>query len=208
METTEIVETTETTASAANVAAPDFAEEWKQIRADLEKVAAGRLRIGQNLIKIRDALKPRGLWLPALREHGMSQPQASRYIRFAEMFAKMSERDREIFLRAEDLSLSEAVGEGRREPSDYSSTNSRNSEDEVEVPADELEDRRAEVKRRIELTYEVVDAIERTLARDPLPGYDDDAARWESDLHEVVDVVRAILDEYLVAELKRRLLPC
>ena len=60
--------------------APDFTEEWAQIRQDLEGEAAGALRIGQNLIKIRDRLKPLGLWLTALTEHGMSQPQASRYI--------------------------------------------------------------------------------------------------------------------------------
>jgi hypothetical protein len=188
--------------------APDFTAEWAQIRADLENVAAGWLRIGLNLMKIRDALKPRGRWLPALREHGMSQPQASRYIRFAEKFAKMPEDERAIFLRAKGLSLSEAVGEGREEPSDYSPTNSRNFEDEVEIPADELEDRRAEVERQKNLAHKIVDAGVKALKGEPTPEYADDDARWASVLDEVAADVLAVLFAHLPAELKKRLLPC
>src|SRR2546425_8265425 len=122
---------------------PDFTAAWAQIREDLEDQAAGAFRIGQNLIKIRDRLKPLGLWPAALKEHGMSQPQASRYIRFAEM----PERDREGYQRAVGFSLSEAVGERRRKKdaaageisddgrgSDYSLTNGP----QPEIPAHEL----------------------------------------------------------------------
>jgi hypothetical protein len=184
----------------------DFAAEWTLIREDLEREAAGALRIGQNLIKIRDALKPLGLWLAALREHGMSQPQASRYIRYAEM----PERDREVYQRVVGFSLSDAVGEGKLggRASEYSSTNSQNAEAGIEVPADEIADRRAEIDRQLKLAVEMVDAGERVLAAGPQPPeYADDTARWASKLREVADAVLAVISERLETELTKRLLP-
>lgn len=196
--------------------APDFTEAWAQIReghasvvAHAARAAAEALRVGRALIEIRDAL-PRGTWLTELRKH-MSQAQASRYIRLAERFAKMSDGEREILLKQEGpFSLSRAVGESPRkkdetadQTSDYSSTNSQ----DVEIPGDEIADRRAEVEWRLELTFAVVDAIEKRLAGDPLPEYDRDPACWENDLHEVVESLRAVAGEHLLAELKRGL-PC
>ncbi len=190
--------------------APDFTAEWAQIRADLGDEAAGALRIGRNLIKIRDALKPLNLWIKALRENYMSPSQASRYIRFAEL----PERDREIFLRADGpFSLSDAVGERRRErrarASDFSPEKSPEIEAEVEIDADELADHRAEIDRRMKIAVDIVEAGVGALAGEPgPPEYAAADARWENKLREVADDVLAVIGDNLESELRERLFPC
>jgi hypothetical protein len=189
--------------------APEFSDEWKQIRDDLANEAAGALRIGLNLIKIRDALKPLGpgLWPAALPENGMSQPQASRYIRFAEM----PEYEREVYLRAEGpFSLTDAVGERRRKrASDNSSTNSRNEEKgDVEISDEQRAYRLAEIDRQRKLAVEIVEAGVKALADESQPPeYADESARWLGKLREVAAAVVAVIGEGLEAELTKRLLP-
>ncbi len=201
---------------------PDFTAEWRQIREDLENQAAGALRIGQNLIKIRDALKPLGAWLATMRANGMSQPQASRYIRYAQL----PERDRAIYQRVRGFSLSEAIGERRRKrkapgeagevsgggrAADYSRANSRRRAAEggrEGIPADELDDRRAEIDRRFTVAIKMIDAGKAALADGPKPPeYAGDPARWLSELRETADDMRAVINEGLEAALKKRLLP-
>lgn len=194
----------------AEVAGPDFTAEWSQIREDLTNEAEGALRIGLNLIRIRDALKPLGLWLAELQKHGMSQPQASRYIRYAQL----PERDRAAFQRTRGFSLSEAIGESRRkkratsEADHYSSTNSPAGE--APIPEDELVDRLAEVEQRVKLAITIVEAGEQALAKvgEPQPEeFADDRGRWQAKLSEVADAVLAVIHEHLEEELRKRLLP-
>lgn len=185
---------------------PDFTAEWRQIRTDLENEAAGALHIGQNLIKIRDALKPLGQWLTALREHGMSQEQAWRYTTFAEM----PEAEREPYMRLEGpFSLTKAI-EGRskkrsKKPAgpapDYSSTNN------PEIPADEVADRLAEIDQRLKLAVEMVGRGEEALAGEPQPEYADDDARWKRKLSEIAEDVVVVVSAHLKNELERRF-PC
>jgi hypothetical protein len=182
---------------------PDFSAEWKQIDEDLKGEAAGALRIGLNLKKIRDALKPRGLWLDALRDHGMSQPQASCYIRFAEM----PESDRDRFQRIEGFSLSDAIGERRKRASDNSPANSRNGDDEVAVPDEELPDRLAEVNWQRQAADEIIEAGVEALAEEPYPGYAAGDPRLRSKLREVAAAMDKVIRAGLDAELKKRLLP-
>jgi hypothetical protein len=204
------------TRTATDVAVPDFTAEWRQITEDLESEAKYlnssaecALRIGETLIKIRDELKPRGLWLDALRDHGWSQPQASRYIRFA----NLPERDREPWLRRKAFSLSGAVGErpSRKKDAsgnpaaDYSSTNS------PEIPADELLDRSEEIDQRFKLAIAMIVAGERALAGEAHTEYADDADRWKRKLGEVADATLAVVEAHLKQELRQRLLsetPC
>jgi len=187
--------------------APDFTAEWEQIRNDLENEALGALRIGQTLIKIRDALKPLGRWLPALSEHGMSQPQASRYIRYAEL----PEADRERRQRFKGFSLSEAIGErrtkkaaensGTDQAADYSSTNSH------EISDEERADWFDEIERRLTRAVKIVNAGKEALAGEPEPQFADDDARWQHKVHETAEDVLAIIDAHLRKELQRRF-PC
>ncbi len=182
----------------------DFAAEWKLIDEDLRNEAAGALRIGLNLIRIRDAL-PRGRWLAELREHGMSQPVASRYIRFA----KLPESDREVFLRAErPFSLSAAVGERRKKKdaapaSDYSPTNSS----EPEISDDERGARLAEVNWQRQAADEIIEAGVEALAEEPYSGYAAADPRLRSKLREVAAAMDKVIRAGLDAELKKRLLP-
>lgn len=175
MERAERAETTETAgttgappgyslriAAASEAAAPDFSAEWAQIRRDLEGEAEGALRIGRNLIKIRDALKPLHLWLAALREHGMSQPQASRYIRFA----GLPERDREIYQRDTGFSLSRAIGE-RRGKRGAGGEAGAAPEGEAEIPEGERAERLAEIDRQLKLGIRMVQAGEAALGAEP-----------------------------------------
>jgi len=181
---------------------PDFAREWTEIREDLETEATGALRIGRNLIKIRDALKPLGLWLTGLREHGMSQSQASRYIRYAEL----PKAERKIFQRVKGFSLSAAVGERRgKKAADHSPANGPKDAEAV-IPADELEERQAEVGRKLKLAFEIVDAGERCLAGEPDPEYADDHERWQRKVDEVAAVMREYVNGPMEAELRSRLL--
>ena len=165
---------------------PDFTAAWAQIREDLEDQAAGAFRIGQNLIKIRDRLKPLGLWPAALKEHGMSQPQASRYIRFAEM----PERDREVYLRlAGPFSLSAAIGE--RRSSDRAPVAADHSRRIVAVPAipeDEIEDQ-----------IEFLMTIARQIVEEGEDSYDTEHVKV------LLGAMQAVLDVGLEAELRRRL---
>jgi hypothetical protein len=186
--------------------AKQIAARWEQIHEDLGDEAAGALRIGLNLIKIRDALKPLKRWLSALREHGMSQPQASRYIRYAEL----PERDRAAFQRASGFSLAAGHGEGKKGKKGAATIRQTNSpaEAEVEIPADELADALAQVERRIKLAIEIVQAGEAALGDEPQPPeYADDDERWRNMLRQVADAVHAVIDQHLGAELKQRLLP-
>lgn len=207
--------TNETTNEITNEA-PDFTAEWAQIREDHADVVAATKRVGENalrigltLMKIRDALKPRGLWLKALDEQDIMSPtQAWRYVTFAEL----SESDREIFLRQKGFSLTAAIGESPRKKkgeaagpaSDFSSTKSR----DVEIPLDELEALRAEVDRRMKRAVEIVDAGVKALAGEPEPVFADDYAKWRNWLDEVREAVLAVIGEHLEAELRERLLPC
>ncbi len=190
---------------AAEAAVPDFTAEWSQICEVLRNEAEGALRIGLILIRIRDALKPLGLWLAALREHGMSQPQASRYIRYAEL----PERDRAAFQRTRGFSLSEAVGERRRKRATTETAEiGVASADDVQISEDELTDILAEVDRRVKLAVRMVEAGERALASEPgPPEYADDQERWRARLSAVADAVLAVVNEGLEAELRKRLLP-
>jgi hypothetical protein len=181
---------------------PHFTAEWAQIQTDLRNEALGARRIGENLIKIRDALKPLGLWLAALRGHGMSQPQASRYIRYAQL----PERDRDAFQRVKGFSLTEAIGERRRTA--VATVSQADRPMDVEVPADELADRRAEIDRRFKLGLAMVKAGEAALAGESHPPeFAEDAQRWRNKLGEVAGDVLAVVNAGLEAELVRRLLP-
>lgn len=203
---TRVVETVEDSTTirgriveAADVAVPDFTFEWMQIREGLESEADCALRIGQNLIKIRDVMKPLGLWLEELKKHGMSQPQASRYIRYA----GLPECDRAAFQRANGFSLTEAVGEGRRKK-DATQKPTEAPEIEAPIPEDERADRLAEIEQQIKLAIKLVDLGEAQLTNEPSP-YADDDARWASRVAEIADDVRAVLIAGLEAELKKRL---
>jgi hypothetical protein len=187
---------------------PDFTAEWQQIREDLESEATNALRIGRNLIKIRDALKPLGQWLAALREHGMSQPMAWRYITFAEL----PEADREPWMRVQWFSLAKAVeGRKRKDANEDSGTGQDSglfATNNPEIPADELADRLAEIDQRFKLAIEMVNAGEAALAGEPQPPeYADDAAKWKSKLREVADTALAVIEAHLGEELRQRLLP-
>jgi hypothetical protein len=186
----------------------EFASEWQEITSLIGREAEGALRIGQLLIAIRDELKPRGLWLAALREHGMSQPQASRYIRYAEL----PESDRMLWQRVNGFSLSAAVGEhrtkkdateesGTGQAPNYSSTNS------PEIPADELADRLEEIDQRLKLAVEMVSKGEEALAGEPQPEYAADDARWKLKLSEIAEDVCTVISAHLMKELERRV-PC
>ena len=179
-----------TVVEGGEAGASDFAREWAEITENLRKEAAGALRIGQNLIRIRDALKPLRLWLKALREHGISQPHASRYIRFAEM----PEADREPYLRLEGpFSLSHAVGERRgKKKGDHSPANG--SEAGAMVPAEEMEEER---RAEIALARKIVEEGARQLAFAPPPEHADDHERWQSKVREAGGVLRRLLDEHL-----------
>jgi len=197
-----------TNGPAAEAGVPDFTAEWDLVKADMESAegllrdhAAVALHVGQTLIKIRDVLKPRKLWLKALEEHGISQPQASRYIRFAEM----PERDREVYQRLR-FSLSEAIRERRSRPK-AGSQRAAAEDTEAEIPDDERCDRLAEVEQRRKLAFKVVEAGLKALREQEPAEYADDDERWHNKLSEVVDAVLAVLDGHLEEELRKRLLP-
>ncbi len=201
---------------AAEAGISNFTAEWRQIKADIEGAegllrdhAAAALRVGQALIRIRAALTPHKLWIKALEEHGISQPKASRYIRFAEI----PPADREVFQREKWFSVSRAVGEADRRKGaaasegDHSSTN---SPAEAEIPADELCDRLAEVEQRVKLAIDLVNRGECELANsgaDDLPEYAEDNERWQVRVAEIADDLRELIAEGLEGVLKRRLLP-
>jgi hypothetical protein len=198
------------TQTETQTAAPDFTAEWRQIREDLESEAAGALRIGQNLIKIRDALKPLGLWLAALREHRMSQEQAWRYTTFAEM----PEAEREPYMRLEGpFSLTKAI-EGRsnkrsKKPAgpapDYSSTNT------PEIPDDERADWLAEIDQRVKLAVKMVSRGEEVLMGDPQPEYAADDARWTQKVSDVAEAVLTVIEAHEAQQLRKELerqFPC
>jgi hypothetical protein len=187
---------------AAGVAVPDFAAEWAEIRRDLEGEAAGALRVGRSLITIRDALKPRGLWLKALREHGMSQPQANRYVRYAEL----PERDREAFQRVNGFSLSAAVGETRSKKAAAAEAGAAPA-DEAPIPESELSARVAEVNWWLKQAVATMEAGEAARGTEPPPDYAGNAELWGDELGELVTDAIAVLEEGLGARLRKRLLP-
>jgi hypothetical protein len=170
-------------------AAPDFAREWEEIRERLESEAAGALRIGQLLITIKDGL-PRGRWLPALREHGMSQPQASRYMRYA----RLPESDREIFQRRKGFSLSAAVGERRKKDAPVEGSGEKQAA--APIPPPERDETLAEIDRQFKLALDMVDFAEENFQQE---------REWA--MGNVADDIRALIREGLKAKLRARLLP-
>jgi hypothetical protein len=206
--TEQVVETEGANHSPANGLAgepPDFTAEWQQIEKDIQNEAEGALRVGQNLIKIKAAL-PHGMWLEALKEHGMSQPQASRYIRYA----RLPEADRLIFQRAKGFSLSRAVGERRSKPKAPSEA-PRERVDETPISADELAARLEGVEQRVKLAIDMVNLGECELANqiaDERPQeYAEDDERWQGRVSEIANDLRDLIAEGLEAVMKRRLLP-
>jgi len=187
-------------AATGQAAEPDFSLEWAQISEGLKNEAACALQIGLNLIRIMDELKPRRVWLAALREHGMSQPQASRYIRFA----KMPERDREPFQRVNGFSLSAAIGEARSKA--VAVKEGAALAGDVLVPEGERARRDAEVARRLKLAIAMVECGEVAMGRELPPG-EEEVEQWRETLDEVAAEVYALIEERLEARLRERLLP-
>lgn len=196
--------------AAEEVAVPHFTAEWDQIRKDVEEVGsltrawgAAALRVGQNLIKIRDELKPLKLWLSELEKRGWSQSSASRYIRFAEM----PEGKREVWLRGKHFSLSAAVGEGRG-GKNGAGANVEAGTQETSLDEAERAERLAEVAQLLKLGIRVVEAGEKTVVAESESGWsEEDDARFRSRLSIAADALLVVARDHLEAELKRRLLP-
>jgi hypothetical protein len=195
--------------AAGEAVALDFSAEWAQIRRDLldeadaQRVQADRwLRIGRNLIKVRDALKPLGHWLAELEKNGISQPTAWRYTEYAEL----SESDREIYLRRR-VSPSAAVDKRRREKAMEAEPGAAEA-GEVSTQESERNARLAEIARQLKLGVAMVEAGETALGSEPPPEHGGDAERWRDELAEVADAVLAVLNGgSLEAALRKRLLP-
>jgi hypothetical protein len=177
---------------------PDFTDTWVQIHKDLNGMAAGALRIGEQLKTIRDELKSRGLWLKELKNHGWSQPQASRYVRFAEL----PKEAREIYMQCENFSLSAAVGEPRR----TKSHNTKSAPALGEISPSEREERLSEIDEQFKLVLKLVEAGERVLADDPQPEYADDPVKWQGKVTAAATAALAVLHAGLREELQKRLL--
>jgi len=192
-------------------AAPDLAALWDEILRALDGEAAGALRVGRNLIKIKAAL-PHGRWAAALREHGMSQPQAWRYMEYAKLY----ERDPAAFARdgalyqRKGFSLSEAIGERREKEDAAAATGAEANQaqaDEAPIPESELDARLAEVSWWLKQAVATVEAGEAARATEPPPDYAGDAELWRDELGELVADVIALVEGGLEARLSKRLLP-
>lgn len=197
---------------------PDLSAEWSDVREGLaieargrkllaeseELVFEGALRVGRALIEIKKKT-PSGLWLEGLAALRIKQSTAWYYMQFAD--EKWSDDDRTAYLWRNGFSLRKAVDEyrvragvSRKKTLPATQTVPDDSVPPAYDPLSprDLDERRAEIARRVAFAFEMIDSCEAQLAAEPDP---------EPALGEIADGLRSLIRQYFASELAEKLLP-